>query len=45
MNQADFERLRMLVIQHGEKADVDALHDLCEAYNRHLAAAPRSGDA
>lgn len=31
--QEQFERLRLLVIQHGSKEDVDALHDLRERFN------------
>jgi hypothetical protein len=33
-NQELFERLRLLVIQHGTKDDVDALHNLRERFNR-----------
>jgi hypothetical protein len=34
MNQEKFERLRLLVIQHGTKEDVDALHDFRVSFNR-----------
>lgn len=34
MNQEQFERLRLLVIQHGTKEDVDALHDFRLSFNR-----------
>jgi hypothetical protein len=33
-NQELFERLRLLVIQHGTQEDVDALHELRERFNR-----------
>lgn len=33
INQELFERLRLLVIKHGTKDDVDALHDLRERFN------------
>jgi hypothetical protein len=35
-NQELFERLRLLVVLHGEKDDVEALHELRERFNRLL---------
>lgn len=38
-NQELFERIRLLVVQHGTHEDVDALHELRERFNRLAAAA------